>query len=136
MLMRKNPAATRLGKANGYLLKNLLLPNTRGYLWAGSASAPPKPGPSTEPMLHTSGMILYARGWSSFWGTSSATAVLIKPTLPLLAPERHRARTAQDNDLEKPQKTAELTIAVIPARITGFLPKRSDARPQNKPVHA
>ncbi len=60
----------------------------------------------------------------------------MSPTLPLLAPDRHRARTAQGNDLEKPQNKLVLTMASIPASMTGFLPKRSDARPQIIPVHA
>ncbi len=128
--------ATKFGNANGKVLKNLMFPKTSGYLVAGSASAPPNPGPNMLPIVQTRGMIENALGCSSFQGTISATVVLMIPTFPLPAPARHLATIAQDKERESPNRTLVSIVQTMPAKITGFRPKRSDARPQAIPVTA
>lgn len=71
---------TRLGRAKGKRSKKAMPPNRSGYCLAGSAKKPPKLGPTTDPMLQTRGMMEKAFGWSSFWGTISATMVRMIPT--------------------------------------------------------
>ena len=78
---RNRQLATRFGRRNGNLISNLLCPNSPGMFSAGFAKKPPKDGPKIEPILHTSGMIEKALGWSSFSGTISATIVRMIPTI-------------------------------------------------------
>ena len=134
--MRKNRLATKFGNANGKVLKNLIFSNTSGCLAAGFARAPPNPGPNMLPIVQTRGMIENALGCSSFQGTISATLVLIMPTFPFPAPARDLATTAHGKERESPNRRLVSIVQVIPARITGFRPKRSDARPQAMPVAA
>lgn len=58
----KKALATKFGRANGNLIKNLFLPKSLGILSAGFAKKPPKDGPKIEPRLHTSGIIENALG--------------------------------------------------------------------------
>ena len=75
--------ATIFGSANGYFERSLLPPKIPGQFSDGFAKNPPKEGPKIDPILHTKGIILNARGCSSFSGTISATIVLIIPTVLL-----------------------------------------------------
>ena len=87
-----------------------------------------------DPMDHTRGMILKARGCRDFSGTISATVVRIIPTVPLLAPARDLAMIAQAKDFENPNKIHAVMVQPNPTSMTGFRPKWSDARPHGMPV--
>lgn len=69
----KMTAATTFGRANGNLVHSTLSPKRLGNFFAGVASEPPSTGPKTDPILHTRGMMLKARGCSDLWVTISAT---------------------------------------------------------------
>jgi len=127
MLMRT------LGRANGYFSNNLLCRNSANRS-AGWTKMPPKDGPNMLPTVQTRGIMLNARGCSSFCGTNSATAVLMIPTFPFDNPCSDRMAKAQPSDLEKPNSTLVTIVQVRASKIIGFLPKRSDALPHAMPV--
>ncbi len=85
-------------------------------------------------MLQTSGIRIKACGWSSLYGTNSATIVLMMPTLPLPAPDSALTAIAIGTLVEKPQTKLVIMVLVSPSNITGFLPNLSEARPQAMPV--
>lgn len=54
--------ATMLGRAKGYLARNLLPPNNPGQFSVGLAKNPPNDGPNIDPIDQTKGIIEKARG--------------------------------------------------------------------------
>ena len=88
------------------------------------------------PMVQTRGITENALGCNSFWGTNSATAVLITPTFPFTEPDKPRATIAHARDRERPKNRLASIVQSKPTRITGFRPNRSEARPQKRPVSA
>lgn len=132
--IKKNTHPTRLGRAKGYFFKNTLFPKSSGCLSAGFAKAPPNAGPKILPIVHIRGMTLKALGCNSFCGTISATVVLIMPTFPFPRPARALATMAHGNDVEKPKRMLVVIVHIMPTKMAGFRPYRSDIRPQMIPV--
>lgn len=117
------------GKAKGYLWNISQLPKISGCFTAGLASAPPKAGPKMLPIVQTKGIILNARGCSSFSGTSSATMVLIMPTLPFMSPKNTRAVSRVVRDLENPNTREKIMVDARPRRMAYLRPYRSENVP-------
>ena len=74
--------------------------------------------------------MLNALGCSSFHGTISATIVLMIPTFPFPAPANARIVIAIGTEVENPQTILVIIVFVMPSRMVGFRPSRSDAHPQ------
>ena len=115
--------------------------------------------PTIVPILHTKGMIAYARASKSksalafpenergnkkldhprSWlglVTSSPTIVWTTPMFPLSMPPRARPSNAIQKFVAKPTMRRESRVPAQPKSRTGFLPIRSDTLPQNMPVQA
>lgn len=120
--MVKNIPLTRFGKAKGNLRRNLFFPKRSGSFVAGEARAPPKTGPTIEPICQTRGRRLNALGCNDLCGTISATVVLRIPTFPLLAPENALEAIAHFKLREKPKSKLETIAQVMARRIIGFRP--------------
>lgn len=122
MPMTKNPAATKFGRAKGYILRNTDPPNKSGCFSAGLAKAPPKDGPKILPIVQTSGMILNARGWSSRSGTISATMVRMIPTLPFIRPVKARVASTIRSVCDMPSMIDEIIVQVRQVMMIGLRP--------------
>jgi hypothetical protein len=129
MPIKKSTALSKFGGENGNFRRNLLFPNSEWYRSAGCTVAPPNVGPRMDPMVQTRGIMLKALGCSSFCGTSSATMVLMIPTLPLHAPCSDLIARAHGRDFERPKRTLVIMVQVRPINMTGFRPNRSEPRP-------
>src|SRR2546423_12179848 len=86
-------------------------------------------GPRMLPILQTRGITLKALGCSSFCGTSSATMVLMIPTLPLHPPCSDLTARAHGKDCEKPKRTLVIMVQVRPSSMAGFRSNPTEARP-------
>ena len=117
-----------VGSRNGKVVKNHTPPNTLGYCVAGCASTPPSDAPTTRPSPVAMPMKENARAWFVS-SVSSASAVLVTPTLPFSKPHANLAVSAMPKLPLAPYARLESTVPNRPHSMVRRRPYRSDSHP-------